>query len=68
MELDDEDLCRWLLLANDKYKKLDHATVRNLEAILCQIEEGREVSALKRKTMLTLSKKFDKNLVFDKTT
>lgn len=66
MELDDEDLCRWILFANEKTKKLDIETWHYVEKVLSHIEEGRELKASQRATLMSLSKKFDKNLRFGK--
>ncbi len=64
MELDDEDLCRWLLLANEKVKKLDFETVRYIEKLLSMIEEGRDIKVIQRNTLKSLANKFDKNMRF----
>lgn len=64
MELDDEDLCRWLLLANEKVKKLDFETVRYIEKLLSMIEEGRDIKVTQRNTLKSLANKFDKNMRF----
>lgn len=64
MELDDEDLCRWILLANEKVKKLDFETVRYVEKILGMIEECRDIKVVQRGTLKSLASKFDKNMRF----
>lgn len=66
MELDDEDLCRWILLANEQTKELERSTVQYIEKLLGHIEEGRELKADQRNTIMALSNRFDKNLKFGK--
>lgn len=64
MELDDEDLCKWILLANEKVKRLDFETVRYVEKLLGMLEEGREIKVIQRNTLKSLANKFDKNMRF----
>ena len=64
MELDDEDLCQWILLANKELKILESSTVQYVEKLLGMIEEGRELKIGHHNTLVSLSKRFDKNLKF----
>ncbi len=66
MELDDEDLCRWILLANEKMKILESSTVQYVEKLLGMIEEGRDLKSAHHHTLVSLSSRFDKNLKFGK--
>jgi len=66
MELDDEDLCRWILLANEKKKELEYSTIQYVEKLLGKIEEGRDIKSSDHHTIVALSNRFDKNLNFGK--
>lgn len=66
MELDDEDLCRWILLANEKTKELEYSTIQYVEKLLSMIEEGRELKRDQHSTLVALSNRFDKNMKFGK--
>lgn len=66
MELDDEDLCRWILLANEHTNELENSTVQYVEKLLGMIEEGRDLKTSQHQTLVALSNRFDKNLKFGK--
>jgi hypothetical protein len=64
MELDDEDLCKWILLANQQSNTLESSTIHNVEKMLSRIEEGMELNLNQHRTLVALSNRFDRNLKF----